>query len=142
MKIKHVSCLSLVSLLTSFSVMASDLTIVNNTNRDSTSVINNGPCSDILGASGITHAHSTNVVPENMIYKGCISNRTNCRADVHMTSNCTGPTVAVVIFDVKRGIKSVQPVDTSQGYTISGNGFTATMDGGPSFKHWLRHFFG
>lgn len=108
---------------------AADLTIVNNTNRDSTSVINNGACSTILGEHGITRAHSTNVVPSMTVAFACLMNRSNCRADVYMTNNCSGPVVATAFFDVKTGIKSVTMYDNS--YAVSGGGFGITITGGP-----------
>lgn len=135
-------CVAL-SFLMPLYVTAADLTIINNTNHDSTSLINNGACSDILGANGITRAHSTNVVPESVIAKGCITNKRNCQANVHMTSNCTGPAVATVLLDVKTGIKSVTPSGNTQGYVVSGNGFTASIDGGPAIqKNWFQRLFG
>ena len=123
-------------------VSAASLTIINNTNHDSTSILNNGACSDILGPSGISHAHNTNVVPEAILNKGCIFNKANCKAEVHMTNNCSGPAIATVTFDVKTGIKSVVPGNTSEGYAVSGNGFTASLDGGPAMKNWFQKVLG
>lgn len=113
-------------------VNAADLTIVNNTNRDSTSIINGGACSTILGAHGITRAHSTNVVPSSVVTFACLANRSNCKADVYMTANCTGPVVATAYFDTKSGIKVVTLHDNS--YTVTGGGFQVTIDGGPAAR--------
>lgn len=111
---------------------AGDLTLVNDTNRDSTCVINNGACSTILGSSGVTKAHTTNTVAESKINLACILNRSNCKADVYMTDNCSGPIVGTVILDTKTGIKSVQMHDAS--YTITGSAFSVTLSGGPASK--------
>ncbi len=108
---------------------ASDLTLVNNTNRDSTSVINNGVCSTILGSAGVTKAHTTNVVPESKINMACILNRTNCKADVYMTNNCSGKVVATVTMDTKSGVKAVAMKDNT--YKIMAQGFRVEMEGGP-----------
>ncbi|OGT54084.1 MAG: hypothetical protein A3F43_05645 [Gammaproteobacteria bacterium RIFCSPHIGHO2_12_FULL_42_10] len=122
-------------------VEAGDLTIINNTGHDSTSVINNGPCSaNILGDVGITHAHTTNVVPETTVIKACIFNKSNCTAAVHMTNNCSGPVVATVVLDVKKGIKEIRSSSTSEGYVMSGSNFTATLEGGPTHQTWLQYF--
>ena len=106
----------------------SDLTIINNTNYDSTSIINNGACSTILGDSGITRAHSTNVVSAMKIAMACFTNPANCKADVYMTANCSGPVVATVIFDTKTGIKSKTVYD--QSFVLTGGGFHIILDGG------------
>lgn len=125
-KLKSVMFATLISLpLMSF---AGDLTLVNNTNQDSTSVINNGVCSTILGSTGITKAHSTNVVPESKINLACILNRSNCKADVYMTNNCTGKVVATVVMDTKKGIKSVDIKDKS--YQIDAKDFRVELNGG------------
>lgn len=122
--------------------LAASLTIINNTNYDSTSILNNGACSDILGASGISRAHSTNIVPEATLNKGCIFNKVNCKAEVHMTNNCSGPAIATVIFDIKNGIKNVVPSNTPAGYSVTGSGFIASIDGGPAMKNWFQKIFG
>lgn len=144
MSMKKATLIQLIALGISLplSALAADLTIINNTSADSTSVINNGACSDILGPSGITHPHATNVVPEKVIAKGCIFNKSNCKAEIHMSNNCSGPTVATVIFDIATGIKSVQPAANTYGYIVSGNGFTASFDGGPAGKNWLQKLLG
>jgi hypothetical protein len=131
-----------IALAAPLSAMAGALTIVNNTDQDSTSVINSGACSDILGDSGVTRAHTTNVVPENLVAKACIFNKVNCKAEIHMTSDCTGPVIATVVFDVKQGIKNIQPSPTPEGYVVSGSGFTAVLDTGATLKPWLRFFLG
>lgn len=110
---------------------ASDLTIVNDTNRDSTSIINHGLCSTILGDSGVTKAHSTNVVAASTVKKACFFNKTNCQADVYMTNNCTGPKVATVIFDISTGVKG-QPDIFDTSYAINANGFYINFSGGPA----------
>lgn len=109
---------------------AGSLTVVNNTNRDSTTVTNDFQCSDHLpGGKGVTKAHSTNVIPENTVNIACIKNKENCKADVYMSDNCSGTKVATVIFSTKTGIKG-SPVIYDNAYQISGSGFYIQMDGG------------
>lgn len=120
----------IVAISSPFLASAADLTIVNNTNRDSTSVINHGACSTILGSHGITPAHSTNVVPSKIVTFACLLNRSNCRADVYMTNNCSGPVIATASFDVNSGIKSIDILDPS--FTVSYSGFAITISGGPA----------
>jgi hypothetical protein len=108
------------------------LSITNDTNHDSTSIINHGPCSTILGESGVTRAHTTNVIAENILARACMFNKTNCQADVYMTSNCTGPKIATALFNIYTGVKSVEMFDDS--YSVSGGGFNITLSGGPAFS--------
>lgn len=112
---------------------AADLTIVNNTYCPSTTITNNGACSTILGDSGVTKPHSTNVVTAAKIFIACIVNQKNCKADIYMTDDCTGPKVATVTFDIyDAGIKSILNYNTKIKYAVSGSSFHAELDGGPA----------
>lgn len=111
--------------LVSTAFAASDLTIVNNTNNDSTSIINNGICSNTL-SGGVTKAHSTNVVKKTVIGLACLGHASNCKADVYMTNNCSGNKVASVVFDTGSGIKSITM--NSNNFHISGSGFRIQLD--------------
>jgi hypothetical protein len=114
----------------SMTAHAGDLSITNNTDFDSTSIINNGACSTILGETGITRAGKTNVVPEARVIAGCKLNKINCKAEVHMSNNCSGPAVAIIYLDVASGIKSIQPIENS-GYVVTNSDpFTAQIDVG------------
>lgn len=104
---------------------ASGLTIDNQTDFDSTSVLNNGACSTILGAEGVTNAHTKKTVSASKIRLACLGNWSNCKAVVYMSNNCTGPVAATVYFDINTGIKSVQ--SQSDKFEISGSGFTSTL---------------
>lgn len=129
MSIKKAKILLITSFLTilPFAAVAGDLVINNHTDFDSTSVINNGACSTILGEIGISRAHTdSNVVPDKKIRFACFANKHNCHADVYMTDNCTGEKVATVLFDVDTGIKSIQMSSTK--FAITGSGFTTTME--------------
>ena len=107
-----------------------DLKITNNTNTPATSVINNGSCSDNLpNGYGVTQPHSTNAVPDWIIKLACLMHTKDCKAEVHMTNNCSGPVIASVIFDTKKGVQSIQNKDVD-GYVVSGSGFDINIDGG------------
>jgi hypothetical protein len=101
------------SLLLSASLLAmpmtanADLTIVNNTDSDSTCIVNDGMCSNELGDQGITHAHTSNLILQIELYIACGSNTSNCKADVYMSSNCSGPKVGTVILDINQGISQL-----------------------------------
>lgn len=112
------------------STYAGNLIVSNNTNQDSTSIINHGACSNTLpGGIGITHAHQTNSVPETILKLACLTNTTNCQADVYMTSNCTGPAIGTVTLNVSTGITGVYNIPGS-GYVINGGGFNIQVSGG------------
>jgi hypothetical protein len=110
-----------------FSANAAGLTIDNKTDFDSTSVLNNGACSTILGADGITKAHTKKTVASSRVRLACLGHWSNCKAVVYMTNNCTGPAVATVYFDVNTGIKKDTLVNHSDKFSIDGEGFTATI---------------
>lgn len=119
------------------SAFADALTLTNNTNFTITSTINpssGGICSSSMpGGLGITPPHSTKTIPALAVMAACgISHQHDCQAAIHMTADCTGPAVAIVNFDTSKGIMSVQPIDTN--YKITGTGFTAVVDGGPSAR--------
>jgi hypothetical protein len=102
------------------------LTITNNTDFDSTSIINNAPICSSSMTGGVTPAHSVNNVPDKTVWWACITNTTNCTADVYLTNNCTGPKIATVTFDVKTGIKSV--VMHTSDHQITGAGFDIVLN--------------
>ncbi|RDI46058.1 hypothetical protein [Aquicella lusitana] len=115
---------------------AADLVITNNTNQDSTVIANKGACSyPALGEVGITRAHKSNTVPESKLKLACMANKSDCKADVYMTSNCSGPIIATASFEVVtkdgkpgQGLKSIQIKDSA--YAVTGGGFNITISGG------------
>jgi len=110
-----------------FAAYADGLTIDNQTDFDSTSVLNNGACSTILGADGITKAHTKKTVAPTKIRLACLGHWDNCKAVVYMTNNCSGPAVATTYFNVKTGVKKETIVNHSEKFTLDGDGFTATI---------------
>lgn len=123
MSVKKIILTSLVAMsMSSISMMAyAKLSIMNNTDKDSTSILNDGMCSSML-PGGVTKAHSPNEVDDKIIAMGCLMHETNCKADVYMTNNCTGNKVATVFFDTKKGIKIPVEEHNKQHYSISVKG--------------------
>lgn len=116
------------SLIAAQSFAAQALTIVNNTNQDSTSKINGGLCSTVFGSDGVTKAHSTHVVSDKIVALACMGNSSNCKADIYMTNNCSGPVIATAVFDTNTGVKSIDVV--SDIYKFGIGPFNITIDGG------------
>lgn len=147
----------LAALLSTGMAHASNLTIVNNTDQDSTSILNNGPCSTILGAGGTTKGHTSNVVDESLLKKACITTKPRhkgqawvCKADVYMTPNCnaTGEShVAAVTLNVNEGIQKIE-LNTNntatQKFVImfdKNTPFNVTINPASSFKHMMKTWF-
>lgn len=108
---------------------ATPLTIVNNTQNDSTTRIHNilNKCSsELLGEAGITRAGQTNVVSENNIRAACFFTPNSCVADVYATANCSGDIIATIEFSTTDGIKSVVP--RSSKYKITAQAFHVVLD--------------
>lgn len=106
---------------------AADLTIQNNTDNDSTSVINHGLCSTkVLGQDGITKARTTKVIKEFQLRLACMLSPENCKADVYMTNNCSGDIITTITFSTKSGIKSVTP--PKHNYVVTHTPFSIKVD--------------
>jgi hypothetical protein len=112
-------------LLTPMLALAAEVTIHNNTDQPSTSIINNGICSSYLpGGIGVTQPHSVNTIPSVTVYSACWADRDNCKADIYMTSDCSGPLIGKVTLSVSEGVKDIVVYGD---YSISGNGFDITV---------------
>jgi len=97
-----------------------DLTIVNGTDLPSTSRINGGFCSTVLGSVGVTEPGATNVVPQATVEGACWINKTSCNAEVFMNRNCAGTPVATVTINTATGITGVSVTGP---YHFSASGF-------------------
>ncbi|MDR3478738.1 MAG: hypothetical protein P4M14_12005 [Gammaproteobacteria bacterium] len=114
-----------------------DLTIVNNTAENSTSIINDGICSaaPVFGEFGVTKAKSTNQVPQKTLNIACFFHPTNCKADIYMNpppapgqgDSCNGSPIATVVMNMNSGITSIK-MSAGSPYKISANGFYLTID--------------
>jgi hypothetical protein len=130
MFVKKILLTGIATIGLSFSFLAhAELTVSNQTNQPSTSRINDGYCStDILGADGITPPHTSKPIEDWKIDLACMGNYENCKADIYMTNNCTGPAISTVIFSKTSGIKYVSP--PVAGYAITWSPFAITITGG------------
>lgn len=109
-------------------LLGSDLIIQNNTNQYSTSKIR-GMCStQILGANGISDPHKPHTTTAVQLALACLGQANDCKAEVYMTNNCSGPKAADVVFSTSIGVKSFTVTDSR--YSMSANGFYAQIDGG------------
>ncbi len=112
-----------------FQAQAGDLIANNRTNYDSTLITNGAVCSTILGEIGIARAHTEgNVIPDRKVRLACGAHKRDCVAAVKMTANCSGRTIATVVFDVDAGIISVTPEAGETQFKITGSGFTSTVE--------------
>ena len=118
-----------------------DLDLVNNTNQDSTAIINGGACSTSLpNGYGITKAHSSNHIPGRIVKGACGRDRQeNCSAKVYMTNHCHlngEKEVADAEFNVNTGDVKITMTEEGkkQGYNLhpSDQKYLIIMDGGPS----------
>lgn len=130
-KIIFTSLLAISMSSVSMMATAGDLNLINNTDLDSTSIINNGMCSSsLLGKDGITKAHDTNKIAGGLVKMACFRiadpKAENCSADVYMSNDCSGKKVATVILDISSGVKSITM--HGEGYKISASGFNIQMD--------------
>lgn len=134
MRIQKIICTSLLAIsMSSMSVLAfAELTIKNNTKKDSTSIIN-GKCSTALpDGKGVTKAGETRTIDNITIGIACWGHLNDCTADVYMTPNCDSnhaTKIATVVFHTKKGIQSVTEYDHE--YQITYSPFSLQLNGGP-----------
>ena len=109
------------------------LTIINNSNQDSTSKIN-GLCTNMIGDSGITHKHASNVVSDVAISLICGANPENCVAQVYATPDCSKAAIGEMNFSQTKGIKTVTLSDAGKkaNYRFIAEQFKITLNGGPA----------
>jgi len=110
------------------------LTITNNTAQNSTTIINS-TCSTSIGTQGVTHPHSTNEVPDMAIRMVCYTTPNHCVADVRMTADCSGESMATIVYDINSGVKAatLSAAGVRAGYQINGGGYAIQFNGGPRF---------
>lgn len=105
-----------------------DLTTENLSDKASTAIINGFGCSSDLGAKGITEAGETKTVEKSIIKIACATHPSDCKAEVFVTRNCNrsgASKIATVMFDTKKGIKSITMNSTQ--YELVGSGFKVTL---------------
>jgi len=102
---------------------AADINLVNNTDSYGTGKVG-FLCSDLAGNDGRVKPHSTFTVKQNALDLVCSG---TCEAEVFLTKNCSGKTIAKAKLDNKKGVISVTNLDKVH-YTISGGGTNITID--------------
>ena len=140
MKIKSLALLGAIALSISPIAAFADLTIINNSNSPATAIAGLSPCSSAApGGKGIIQPGGGRVdVPDWAIGIYCTS---DCTAQVYMTKNCTGKSVATCTANKKEGVKScVNHTKSADGYRIVGTGKTITIEGTTTRK-WYQLFF-
>ena len=96
------------------------LIIYNNTNEASTCRTHMGCSTDLMGAEGVTPAHSLKEFSDAKIRIACKDRLENCVAEVYMTNNCTGPVVASATFALKSGLKGDVVQVPGTNYVVNG----------------------
>ena len=123
--------------MTSIAAFA-DITIKNNTNSPATAFAGNSPCSNAAGDRGVMQPHGQVTIPDFLVGMYCTS---DCKAQVFMSKNCSGKSVATIIANKREGVKSITNSDKGpNAYHIEGKGSIVTIEGGPSRK-WYELFF-
>jgi hypothetical protein len=138
MKMKLLVLLGAVTLsMTPFAAFA-DITIKNNTSSAATAFAGNSPCSSAAGDRGVMQPHAQVTIPDFLVGMYCSS---DCKAQVFMSKNCSGKSIATIVANKREGIKSIANNDSSpNGYHLEGHGNTISIEGGPSRK-WYQLFF-
>jgi hypothetical protein len=114
MKISKLILLSALLPLTSY---ASDITFTNNTNLNSTSIINESFCTNTFGDQGIIKAHSSVTIYQSQLALACGSSTVGCTADIYLSNNCTGPKIGSIMISVDDGVNHVET--SSDSYKVS-----------------------
>jgi hypothetical protein len=123
----------------SLSAYAIELTIVNNTSKPSTSLINShkfggGICSASLPSSivkGVTPPGEEQTISSTKLFTICILDKQNCKAEVFATDHCGSggeAPIITVILDVNTGIKEVTP--PTSGYKVDWSSNKITISDG------------
>jgi len=137
MKLKKLALLGAIAITAAPLAAQADITIYNNTNSPATAYVNNSPCSNAAGSKGIIMPHQSISVPDWAANLFCSH---ECTANVFMTKNCSGKSVASVTGNTRDGVKKVDNHHVN-GYRVVGNGKSVTIEGGPQKKKWYQLFF-
>lgn len=136
MKFKNILMLGAIAFCTTSVAAYADMTIANNTNSVATAYAGSSPCSNAAGERGIIQPHGSVQVPDFVIGIYCTH---NCTAEVFMSKNCSGKSIASVIANKKDGVVSITNHDVD-GYRVVGAGKSVAVEGGPARK-WYNLFF-
>ena len=73
-------------------------------------------CSSWLGARGIIKKQDTMKIDQKYINAFCENQA--CDAEIHMSLDCTGDAIGIILFTKQNGITNVTPVDNKEGYAL------------------------
>ncbi len=111
------------------------LTISNNApDFAATFKFNDGDCSsEILGVTGLIKSRAWNMYTNDMLKNLCGDNQSNCKVDIYMTKDnkCDGPIVATIMFDIQKGMISVDSKKMNGFYVYKSGDNAVTIEGGP-----------
>jgi hypothetical protein len=113
-----------------------DITIHNNTNAPATASVSISPCSNAAGDRGVIKPHSSITIPDFLVGLYCTS---DCKAQVFMSRNCSGKSIATVTGNVRQGVKNIDN-HSVKGFRLAGSGKDITIEGGPA-KKWYNFLF-
>lgn len=98
---------------------------VSNSSKSKLSFSIDNICSEEIG---VINSHSVKVVSRKHINNACQANPTRCVTQVYSTDNCSGNSIATLVFDITGwGVMSIMPHTDS--YRVGANGFNLFFDG-------------
>ncbi len=139
MKIKGLALLGALTLSAipfAANALGQDMVINNSSNNVATASAGISPCSGSIGDRGIIKPHSNVTIPSWAVGMYCTS---DCKAQVYMSKNCSGKSIATVTANVREGVKKIENHGVD-GYQVVGSGFNVTIEGGPQ-KKWYEWLF-
>lgn len=102
---------------------ANTLTVVNNSESDSTMMINNKCTSDILGERGITRSHQSNSYIAPLVKLACGPSQP-CSATLYASYDCTGDDIGTGEIDTTSLL--IKQISSQPGHDVEGVG-TSTI---------------
>jgi hypothetical protein len=82
--------------------------VTNNTDLNSTGIINGGFCSSNFGEQGIIKAHSSITIYKSQLQLACGTNTQACTTDLYMSNDCSGPKVGTITLNIDEGVTKVE----------------------------------
>lgn len=135
MKLKHIiiNCITAASFCAfPISSLAIGFYISNDTIYPASFKVNNGDCSTkTVGMAGLVEKNKLAGTNDTITAALCGDKKTNCVFEIHMTKDCSGPAVAVVTFDLNKGIVTLDDKKVSGYFIKEQSDRTVYIAGGP-----------
>lgn len=140
MKQKSLSILSAIAISVLPIAAFADITITNNTDSAATAYAGNSPCSNAAGDRGVIQPHGKVVIADWIVGIYCTN---DCKAEIFMSKNCSGKSIATATANKREGVKSVvSHDDRPDGYRIVGTGKEVSIEGHPQAERkWYQLFY-